>query len=166
MRSPRDPNPLFLILILILAAASILLLTGGAPAGETQADDPGAPDSVEKPVAVYRPTGADPAAQPAARLAAALATVREDFKRNLDALTARYHAAIGFEQRQAVQREISELKRGIDLRILAVQRDPARELGYEEEAAAIDARLEALAARGAPPTDSEPVGEGGDGHED
>ena len=120
----------------------------------------------EKPVAVYRPTGADPAAQPAARFAAALALVREDFKQNLDALTVRYHAAKDFEQRQAIQAEISQLKRGIDLRILAVQRDHARELGYEEEAAAIDARLEALAARGTPPPVADGNEEGGDGHED
>ena len=117
-------------------------------------------------MAVYQPTGADPAARTAARFATALAAVREDFKRNLDALTVRYHAATDDEQRQAVQREISALKRGIDLRILEVQRDHARELGYEEEAAAIDARLEALAALWTPPPVADGNEEGGDGHED
>jgi hypothetical protein len=149
-----------LITVLILAAAAVPPLTGGAPAEE------GPPEPGEQPVAVYTPTGADPAARPAARLAAALEAVREEYKRDLAALTARYHAADGHEQRLAVQREIGALKRGVDLKILVVQRDLARDLGDEETAAAIDARLQELATRDVPPPPDAIDGKGGDGRED
>ena len=46
--------------------AAVPLLVGGAPAEERS------PDPEEQPVTVYTPTGADPAARPAARLAASL----------------------------------------------------------------------------------------------
>ena len=143
MRIPRDTKPLFLILILV--SISFPLLIDGTPAQE-------------EPVAVYRPTGPDPASRPTVRLVTAMDQARTDFKQRLQELTARYHATPDLEQRRLIQLEISDLKLGIETEIMAIQLRHARDLGLEKEADEIAARLAVLAT---PAT-----GEGGDDHED
>ena len=173
MRLPRATKPLFLILILV--SISFPLLIDGTPAQEAQTDPPvraahapQAPSPDEAPVAVFRPTGPDPASRPTARLVAAMNQARTDFRQRLQKLTAGYHAAPDLEQRRLIQLEISDLKLGIETGIMAIQLSHARDLGLDQEADEIAARLAVLA--GSDESESalatQATGEGGDDHED
>ena len=173
MRIPRATKPLYLILIFV--SALILFLIDGTPAQEAQTDPPvraahapQAPSPDEAPVAVFRPTGPDPASRPTARLVAAMDQARADFSQRLHELTARYHATPDLEQRLGIQREISDLKGGIETEIMTIQLRHARELGLDEEADEIAARLAVIA--GSDGSESAPAaqatGEGGGDHED
>ena len=161
------------LLILLIASSSFTFFIDGTPAQESQTDPPARakttpiPSPDEAPVAIFRPTGPDPATQPTLSLVTAMENARTEFRQHLKELTASYHATRDPEQRRAIQGKIGDLKRSIETEIMTIQLNHARSLGLDQEADEIAASLALLADPGesqqSPPEES---GEGGGDHED
>lgn len=171
MRIPRQIK--LLLLLLLITSISFTIFIDGTPAQDSQTDPPARakitpiPSPDEAPVAIFRPTGPDPATQPTLRLVTAMENARTDFLQHLQELTASYHATGDQEQRRVIQGRICDLKRSIEIEIMTIQLNHARDLDLDEEADEIAASLALLAGPGesqqSPPEES---GEGGGDHED